>query len=73
MLFDGTLELALQTLDQQIRLHIAANATDWILVQAGVVAVSLDARPVPGVVQRQSGYRSDLCDRNRVSPLQGRR
>ncbi len=48
VLFDGTLELALQTLDQQIRLHIAANASEWIFVHAGVVAVNGGAIVLPG-------------------------
>ncbi len=48
VLFDGTLELALQTLDQQIRLHIAANASAWTFVHAGVVAVNKRAIVLPG-------------------------
>jgi hypothetical protein len=48
LLHDGTLELALQVLDQQVRLHIAADASDWIFVHAGVVAVDGGAIVLPG-------------------------
>jgi hypothetical protein len=48
VLFDGTFELALHTLDRQIRLHIAANANDWVFVHAGVVAVNGAAIVLPG-------------------------
>ena len=44
----ASLEVALTLLDSQMRLSIAANATDWLFVHAGVVALSDRALVVPG-------------------------
>ncbi len=44
----GTLDVALGFLDAQIRLHVAANATPWIFVHAGVVADGNRAIVLPG-------------------------
>jgi hypothetical protein len=45
---ESPLELALETLDQQMRLHIAANARDRIFLHAGVVAADRGAIVLPG-------------------------
>ena len=44
----ASLEVALTLLDSQMRLSIAANATDWLFVHAGVVALNDRALLVPG-------------------------
>lgn len=44
----GTLEIALNLLDAQLRVHIAVNTTDWIFVHAGVVAHGRQALLIPG-------------------------
>jgi hypothetical protein len=44
----ASLEVALTLLDSQMRLSIAANATDWLFVHAGVVAVEGHALLIPG-------------------------
>lgn len=81
---DATLAFALETLDQQIRLHIAANARDWIFVHAGVVAADAAAIVLPGpsfsgkttlvraLLERGASYLSDeyavLDPQGRVHP-----
>src|SRR5436309_11058754 len=44
----STLDVALGLLDQQVRLHIAYTARDWIFVHAGTVAVDGRAIVLPG-------------------------
>jgi hypothetical protein len=44
----GTLDVAIGLLDSQIRLHVAANAPEWIFVHAGVVADEMGALILPG-------------------------
>ena len=44
----ASLEVALTLLDSQMRLSIAANATDWLFVHAGVVALDDRALLIPG-------------------------
>ena len=80
----ASLEVALTLLDSQMRLSIAANATDWLFVYAGVVALNDRALLVPGqtftgktmlvqaLVQAGATYYSDeyavLDDAGRVHP-----
>ena len=80
----ASLELALTLLDSQMRLSIAANATDWLFVHAGVVALNDRALLVPGqtftgktmlvqaLVEAGATYYSDeyavLDDAGRVHP-----
>jgi len=44
----ASLEVALTLLDSQMRLSIAASATEWLFVHAGVVAVEDRALLIPG-------------------------
>ena len=44
----ASLEVALTLLDSQMRLSIAANASDWLFVHAGVVVVEDRALLIPG-------------------------
>ena len=70
----ASLEVALTLLDSQMRLSIAANASDWLFVHAGVVVVEdrallIRARPSPA--RRRSCTRSctpapPILRRNRV-------
>jgi hypothetical protein len=42
------LDIALEMLDSHVRLHVAAHATDWTFVHAGVVALDGRALVLPG-------------------------
>lgn len=78
------LDMALDALDAQIRLYIAANANDWTFVHAGAVALDGRALLIPGqsfsgkstlvkaLVEAGATYYSDeyavLDDHGRVHP-----
>jgi hypothetical protein len=67
----ASLDVALEMLDSHIRLHVAAHATDWTFVHAGVVVLDGRALVLPGesfsgkstlvkaLVERGADYYSD--------------
>jgi hypothetical protein len=81
---NGSFEVALGVLDSQIRLHVAAHATDRTFVHAGVVVLGGRALVLPGdsfsgkstlveaLVEHGAGYYSDeyavLDQRGKVHP-----
>jgi hypothetical protein len=82
----GSFEVALGVLDSHIRLHVAAHATDWTFVHAGVVVVGGRALVLPGdsfsgkstlvqaLIEQGAAYYSDeyavLDTRGQVHPYQ---